>query len=252
MTFGEFIACAPVFLVLALLQLLAALYGPASGAAAAGAVGVATALAPRFVAVGLDRWSALTLLAASSSAFGVLLPLFAGDRPQWGMTLFPAIAGSVTCILSLLRSGGAPRCTSCRRPMKDTSFECPRCGQTVCDRSCWDFQGCRCRACEENHVPILTSDPAWWERNFGRRIPKGRCQLCLTVAAEADLRDCRQCGRSYCRGCWDASNGQCGHCLWTVPELPVRLQRYVLRYDSPTRSTRRTQRVPRSAAERRT
>jgi hypothetical protein len=246
-TLGEFTACAPVFLVLALMQLLGALYGPAAGVLMAVGVGAAASLAPRYARLGYEQWWLLTLLAAAASACGVALPMFVTDRPQWGMLLFPAVAGSLACIIALARSGGAVRCGSCHRAMKGGSFECPRCGTTVCDRSCWNFQSSRCRACEENHVPIFTADPAWWERNLGRRIPKGRCQLCLTAAGEADLRDCQQCGRSYCRSCWDASNGQCGHCLWSVRELPARLQRYVLQYDSPTRSTRRTQRVPRSS-----
>ena len=238
MSLRELTACAPAFLVLALLQLIAALYGPAPGVLLAMGVGIASCLVPRYLSVGLERWWAITLLAASSSACGIVLPMFA-ERTQWGMLLFPAIAGSLACIIALARSGGAPRCASCNRAMKDTSFECPRCGQTVCDQSCWNFQSSRCRACEQNKVPILGGPPAWWERNLGRRIPKGKCQLCPAPAEEADLRACQQCARPYCRNCWDASTGQCVHCLWTVPELPARLHRYLLLSDSPTRSTRR-------------
>jgi hypothetical protein len=237
-TLREVTACAPAFLALALGQLIGALYGPVPGVLLAIGLGVAASVAARFLALGLERWWALTLLAAGSSACGVALPMFA-ERTQWGMLLFPVIAGSIACIIALALSGGAPRCASCNRAMKETSFECPRCGQTVCDQSCWNFQSSRCRACEQNKVPILSREPAWWERNLGRRIPKGKCQICLTTAVEADLRACQQCARPYCRDCWDASNGQCVHCLWTAAELPARLQRYLLPYDSPTRSTRR-------------
>jgi hypothetical protein len=237
MTLGELTACAPAFLALALGQLIGALYGPASGVLLAIGVGMTAALAPRFLAVGLERWGLLTLLAASASACGVALPMFA-ERTQWGLLLFPAIAGSIACIFALARTGGAPRCASCNRAMKDASFECPRCGQTVCDQRCWNFQTSRCLACEKNKVPILTGDPAWWERNLGRRIPKGKCQICLATAEGADLRACEQCARPYCRNCWDASNGQCAHCLWTARELPARLLRYLLPNDSPTRRVR--------------
>jgi hypothetical protein len=238
MSLRDLTVCAPAFMLLALAQLIGALHRPALGLLSAIAVGVAAALAPMFLTVRLERWWILTLLAASSSLGGVALPMFA-ERPQWGMLLFPAIAGSIACIIGLVRSGGSRHCASCNRAMKDVSFECPRCGQTVCDQSCWNYQSSRCRDCEQNKVPILSSDAAWWERNLGCRIPKGKCQICLATAEVADLRACQQCARPYCRDCWDASNGQCGHCFWTARDLPARLQRYVLRYDSPTRSTRR-------------
>ncbi|MEO8367743.1 MAG: hypothetical protein ABI806_00900 [Candidatus Solibacter sp.] len=231
-------ACVPAFLVLALAQLIGALYGPVAGVLVAFAVGVAAFLAPRTLSAELEQWWAVTLLAASSSAFGIALPMFA-ERPQWGMLLFPVIAGSVACLIALMRTSTAPRCASCDRTIKGGSFACPRCGQTVCDQSCWNFQTSRCSACEEQKVQVLGGDTAWWERNVGRRIPKGKCQICHTVAEEADLRACQECARPYCRGCWDASNGQCSHCLWTVRELPAALRRFVMPYDSPTRSTRR-------------
>jgi hypothetical protein len=234
----ELTGCTPAFLLLAIMQLIGALYGAAPGVLTAICVGTAAAVAPRFLSIGLERWWLLTVLAATASLAGVALPMFA-ERTQWGMLLLPLIAGSVACIIAVARSGGAPQCASCKRGLKDISFECPRCGQVVCERSCWNYQSSRCRACELNQVPILSSDSSWWERNLGRRIPKGKCQICLTSATSADLRACQQCARPYCRGCWDASNGQCVHCFWTVRELPARLQRYVLRVDSPTRSTRR-------------
>lgn len=245
MTMREVTACIPAFFLLTLVQLIGALYGAAAGALAAAAVGVAASFAPRWFALSRDGCLAVTILAVSTSACGVLLPLSSAP-PKWGMLLFPAIAGSMAAVISLSRAGTSQRCACCNRPVKGGSFDCPRCGQTVCDRSCWNFQSSRCRSCEERHVPILSSDAGWWDRNLGRRVRQGRCQVCHTSAAETDLRVCQQCGRPACRACWDASNGQCTHCLWVVRELPASLQKFVLRYESPVRATRRTQRIPRS------
>jgi hypothetical protein len=231
-------AVVPLFFFLMLIELVSALSSPGAGAGAAGASGLATAWILRRSGIGGEAWWSAPLLAGSAALAGILLPLFS-ETPRWSMLLFPVIAASAAGLLSFSRPGNEPRCGLCNRPLKGGTFDCPRCGVTVCDQDCWNYQGSRCRACDAGTVPILPADPGWWERNLGRRIARGKCQHCLAPAETADLRACHECARTFCRACWDSNNGQCAHCSWVVRELPSALRRYVLRFDPPPSATRR-------------
>lgn len=238
MTSRAWAAAGPLFFLLALIQLVGAFSSPGVGVVTAGATGSCAAWILRRSGVVVESWWAAPLLAGAASLAGVALPMFS-ETPQWGMLLFPVVAASAASLIAFVRPASGPRCSSCNRSLQQGTFDCPRCGLTVCDQDCWNYQSSRCRACETGKVPILPPDPAWWERNLGRRIARGRCQHCLAGADAADLRACHECARTYCRDCWDANNGQCAHCAWVIRELPPALHRYVLRYDPPPSATRR-------------
>ncbi|HZS50077.1 MAG TPA: hypothetical protein VFA54_04400 [Bryobacterales bacterium] len=223
------IVAASCFL-LAVLQLLAALVNPAASVGAAVVVGVLTFGILRLFDVELERaWSPL-LIAAGSSAAAIGVRYFGSpataDRT---LGLSPLVAFVAAAMVLLLRRSKAQRCGLCNRRIgRSLAFECPRCGLTVCDQTCWIFEHCRCRLCEQNRVPVFSPDGRWWDRRFGPRMKQGRCQLCLAEAADADLRACANCGRPQCRPCWDFANGQCSRCQWTVDDLPEGLKMYML------------------------
>jgi hypothetical protein len=228
----------PLFFLLALIQLVGGFSGSGGGPAAAVLAGSGAAWILRRSGIGVESWWPAPLLAGASTLTGVALPMLS-DTPRWSMLLFPVIAASAASLIALIRPASEPLCSGCNRRLRGGTFDCPRCGVTVCDQDCWNYQASRCRACEAGNVPILPPDAVWWERNLGRRIARGKCQHCLAGAETADLRACHECARTYCRDCWDANNGQCAHCAWVIRELPAALHRYVLRYDPPPSATRR-------------
>ncbi|MGA2136814.1 MAG: hypothetical protein ABSH50_31370 [Bryobacteraceae bacterium] len=227
---------APCF-ALALIQLVGALTSPVLGALCGLAVGGLALLLERWLEMRLNSWPLLVLIASGSSLVGILLPFAASPSHPWLLFLAPVLAAGTAALAAFQHRQSAPLCEICKRRMGDSSFTCPRCGMLVCDRGCWVFEGCRCRRCEEHRVPILSTDPRWWEAQLGPRFRQGKCQLCQTAAEKTDLRACRRCGRPYCRKCWDSANGQCSHCAWTIRDLPKRLEAFVSRSDE-TRSSR--------------
>jgi len=221
--------------LLALAQLLGAL----GGAWISAACGLATgALAYPLVAVfrltALPWWVA-PLVAGSSSLAGVAAAAFTrGSSAEiWmGPVLAPVAAFAVMGV-ARRRAG---RCRVCNQnPGARVTFPCPRCRLLVCE-DCWVFELSRCRLCDENQVRILSEDARWWDRRFGPPSQFGRCQLCLRTAGDADLHSCRNCGRSQCRECWDAANGQCSRCQWTIADVPESLRVYLIHSPSARES----------------
>jgi hypothetical protein len=210
----------------ALVQLSSGLVSTAACVVAGPVLAVLSIAAVRFFEIDLGD-TATVLFPTLSSAAGVLslslLP--AGAREVFWAA--PLLAGLVASVFVVARRASAARCALCSRRLGDVAFGCPRCGLRVCD-TCWQFEHLRCRVCEQNHVPVFV-DPKWWDRELGPRVTVGRCQLCLTPTDtdDTDLRVCRNCGRPQCRACWDAANGECRRCGWTVANLPPALRRYV-------------------------
>ena len=225
-TIASLLACS---FVLLLLQLLALLVGPVSGLVAAVGLAPVSMLLLRFFQTELrPEWIAVVLPASCGLVAVVIFFLSEPGQPPylWFAPLLTLAGSWATSGIDRRRSR---RCGLCNRRLgRGLSFTCPRCGLLVCDHSCWVFESSRCQLCEQNKVPIFPPDGRWWDRQFGPRTEHGRCQLCLTPAADADLRACRKCGRAQCRDCWDAVNGQCSRCKWTVEELPEVLRQYML------------------------
>jgi hypothetical protein len=160
---------------------------------------------------------------------GVALVYFAMPAQEIYLWFAPLLALAFSGILVAAQRVGSKLCGLCGRRLRGhVAFECPRCGLTVCDHTCWVFELSRCKLCEQNRVPIFLQDGRWWDRQLGPKVKYGRCQLCQSPAEEVDLRPCRKCGRTQCRACWDAANGQCSRCRWTIEDLPDSLRRYVL------------------------
>jgi hypothetical protein len=213
---------------LALVQLLAAFFGPY--------VGTTCGLLLPFLALGMLRffqvelqqvWAAI-ILPTAASAVGISVVFFSQANPASILWLAPLLACAVAAAIVGVQRLQSRRCGLCNRRLgRGVTFICPRCELVVCD-SCWVFERTRCQLCEQNHVPIFSPDGRWWDRELGPRTPHGRCQLCMRPAEEADLRACRHCGRPQCRECWDTANGQCSRCQWTIEDLPEALQVYTV------------------------
>lgn len=225
---------APAFL-LVLVQLVAALAHPLAGMLAGAVVGGLAWAAPKLLDMDVSRWWLFPAGAFAASAAGVGIPLLSGSSAAPPLIIAPLLAAGAATLIHALTKDDLQHCDVCGRRLTAAFFDCPRCGRVVCEQQCWNFESCRCRSCEETNVPILNQERAWWDRRLGPRIRQGRCQLCLTPAANTDLRTCHQCGRLYCRACWDASNGQCRSCLWTIPGLPERLRKYLIPDEVPNR-----------------
>lgn len=228
----------PYFL-LVLVQLVAAIANPLLGLFAGAMVGGLAWGVQRLLDSDLKDWWVSALFAFVSSAIGVGIGLISPrSSGQVVLALAPVLAGGVAALWHLITADDGGRCEVCSRRLTAGSFDCPRCGKIACEQHCWNFDGCRCRRCEETSVPILSGERVWWDRYVGPRIRQGRCQLCITSADKADLRTCRQCGRAYCRGCWDSVNGQCRTCLWIIPGIPGRLRKYLVVDDLPSKPQR--------------
>ena len=174
-----------------------------------------------------------------ASAIGVAIAFFATTRDPL-FFLAPIATAAVGGLIVVLTRSGSRRCSLCNRRIgRGVAFECPRCALLVCEQTCWSFEHCRCRLCEQNRVPAFPADGRWWDKQFGPRSSYGRCQLCMAAAEEADLRVCGKCGRPQCRDCWDYSNGQCSRCQWTVQDLPEALRDFIINPAPAERSGRR-------------
>jgi hypothetical protein len=224
-TLSSLLACG---FVLALLQLIAFLITPVVGVVGGILVALVCVLLFRFFQLDLpSRWVSVAF-SVGATLLGVLVVFLSKpDQPPyiWLACVLALFTSLAIAGIERLRSR---RCALCNRRLgRDLVLSCPRCGLSVCD-NCWVFESSRCQLCEQNKVPIFPPDAKWWDRQLGPRTEHGRCQLCLTPAAEVDLRPCRKCGRPQCRDCWDANNGQCSRCKWTIEELPDSLRPYVL------------------------
>jgi hypothetical protein len=212
-----------------LLQLVAVLTGPFVGLLAAGVVALVPLLLFKFFGVDLaKKWIAIAV-PGIASLLAVLL-VFASKRQlvEPYVWLAPVMASGGAALVYLVQRSRAKRCALCNRRLGGVvCFSCPRCGLIVCD-DCWIFANRRCRLCEQNRVPIFLPDGRWWDHELGPRSKYGRCQLCQTLATEADLRLCRKCGRPQCRDCWDSANGECVRCHWTIENVPDSLKPYIL------------------------
>jgi len=214
-----------VFL-LALVQLGGALIHPFAALSCAVGIGAFSLVLSGLLGVRFRSWWFSVALVSAASLLGVLV-CYVGDpeRASWMLWLAPLAASTTAELLLLGQMVSSKRCHLCRRRIgPGGSFGCPRCGLRVCER-CWSFQGYRCRLCEQNKVPIFGPDARWWEGQFGLPVKSGRCRLCLTPAAEAQLRACGRCGRAQCQGCWDHANGRCTSCGWLVADLPPQLRK---------------------------
>jgi hypothetical protein len=215
--------------LLTLLQLVVLLVHPVAGVICGAVLAILAAVLLKFFQIELPQLWAQVLLPTASSVVGVAIVVLAKPDHEIFVWFAPLLALAVSGVMVAIRHFGSRRCGLCGRRLRGrVAFACPRCGLTVCDHTCWVFETSRCRLCEQNRVPIFTSDGRWWDRQLGPRMPQGRCQLCQTPAPEADLRPCRKCGRPQCRECWDAANGQCSRCQWTIEDLPDSLRPYIL------------------------
>lgn len=213
--------------ILVLLQLISLLVRPLVGVVSGIFVAIVCTLLLHFFQLELRwEWTAALATGASLLAVSIIFLSQASPPPYIWLSCILALVTSLAIVgVRRLRSR---RCALCNRRLgRELAFGCPRCELLVCDH-CWVFESSRCQLCEQNKVTIFPLDGRWWDRQFGPRIEHGRCQLCLTPAREIDLRACRKCGRPQCRACWDAANGQCSRCRWTVEELPESLRPYVL------------------------
>ncbi len=209
-------------------------------------VGAVCGLVLPFLALGLlwffqielqQIWAAIVLPTAAS-VIGIALAFFSQANATQILWLAPLLACAASAAIVGVQRLQSRRCGLCNRRLgSGVTFACPRCELLVCD-SCWVFERTRCQLCEQNHVPIFTPDGRWWDKQLGPRTPHGRCQLCMRPAEEADLRACRHCGRPQCRDCWDANNGQCSRCQWTMEDLPETLKAYVITATAPAKDAR--------------
>lgn len=225
-TAASIIACS--FLAL-LVQLVGLLIAPAAGIVAGGFTAIVFTLLFRFFEIELPQPWVPMVLPTVASLIGVLLVVAAKQELGAPYIWFaPLLSFLCALVIWFLRQSSSKRCALCNRRLRNgVVFDCPRCGLSVCDYSCWVFDSRRCRLCEQNGVPIFSADVKWWNRQLGPRTSHGRCQLCQTPAQESDLRPCRNCGRPQCRDCWDAANGECSRCHWTIEDLPESLRPYV-------------------------
>ena len=192
------------------------------------AIGFLVFLLPEFFLAKVEAWWPGVVLALCASLGGTLLRFISKQPASRWIALAPLLALATSGGITIFQRYFAKRCALCNRRLAgDLALECPRCGLIVCDQNCWDFDHYRCRLCESNRVPILTPDARWWDKQFGPRVKYGRCQICLSPAAEVNLRACRKCGRTQCKACWDYGNAQCTHCGWVVSDLPDKLKMYV-------------------------
>lgn len=213
---------------LVLVQLLAAFIRPVVGMVCGAVLPVFFVLLLRFFQVEIEPAWLDVVIPTASSLLGVALGFFSRAEPAPLLFLAPLLACAISIAMVGIRRMRSRRCGLCNRRLgSGVSFACPRCQLLVCD-SCWVFERTRCRLCEQNRVPIFTPDGRWWDQQLGPRTAQGRCQLCMTPAGEADLRACRNCGRPQCRECWDAANGQCSRCQWTMEDLPEALRAYMI------------------------
>ena len=212
-----------------LIQFLGALQGIAIGLICGGLVVLVSFGLAAFFQIELPGVWFQILLPTGASLLGVALVFLGTPGVPQQLWLAPLIACLVSAAVVGVRRARSKRCGLCNRRLGSTvAFACPRCGLLVCDQTCWVFEYSRCRLCEQNRVPVFSADGRWWDRQLGPRSQQGRCQLCMTPAGEADLRNCRKCGRPQCRECWDLANGQCNRCQWTVEDLPEALRVYLI------------------------
>lgn len=212
-----------------LLQFVVLLVQPVAGVICGAALALLSVLLVRFFDLELPQTWARLLLPTGASFIAVGIVFLAKPGEEVYIWFAPILALAVSGALAAIQRLRSRRCGLCGRRLRGrVAFTCPRCGLTVCDHTCWVFETSRCRLCAQNRVPIFTPDGRWWDRQLGPRMAQGRCQLCQTPAQEADLRACRRCGRPQCRDCWDAANGQCSRCHWTIEDLPDSLRPYIL------------------------
>ena len=221
---------APVTLTLtfliALAQLLAGLVSPLVAIACGGLAAGVCLLVIASIDVALDDVETVAVPTVGS-VVGIVVLSFVPDLRQPIVWASPVAAAAVAAVGVLIRAKRAARCRVCqRRLVGRLAFTCPRCGLAACD-GCWVFEYCRCRDCEDKHVPLFKDE--WFERQLGARMTAGRCGMCHTPAdaPDATLRACIDCGRPQCEDCWDGLNGHCGHCGWIAGDLPDALRRYV-------------------------
>ena len=157
-------------------------------------------------------------------------------RPEFASWFAPVLLAIASAVTFPLMLQSRVRCSLCNRRFGrgDVAFRCPRCTQTVCDESCWDFEHRRCRLCLEQRVPVLPVQDGWWTRVAGPRAQQGRCNLCLSTAETADLRLCPHCRRPQCRGCCDFNNGECARCGRALPDLPPALTIFFFNFSETT------------------
>ena len=225
-TIASLLACA---FLLVLIQLVTLLIQPIAGVVCGPVLAILSVLLLKFFQIELPQPWARILLPAGSSVLGVAIVFFFKPGQEVYLWFAPLLALVLSGIIVATQHFGSKRCALCGRRLRGrVAFDCPRCGMTVCDHTCWVFEASRCRLCEQNRVPIFSPDGRWWDRQLGPRTAQGRCQLCQSPASEVDLRPCRKCGRPQCRECWDAANGQCSRCQWTIEDLPDTLRPYIL------------------------
>ncbi len=168
-------------------------------------------------------WLPPLLLSSIVLLVSLILELaFRSNFAEWFCVFVTAAGSGTTMALVLSRR---TRCNLCNRRLGggDLTFRCPRCTQTVCEQTCWNFEHRRCQLCLEQRVSILPLESSWWTRVAGPRMALGRCQVCQTAADQADLRACPKCRRPECRDCWDFGNGECSRCGAALPDLPPSL-----------------------------
>ena len=230
-TIATLVACS---FLLAFLQLVAALGKPLVAILCGGLLAFLASVLLRFFEVDFENAWVAPCVPICSSVAGVAIPYFAvgRDKTIW---FAPLAAAIVAALMVEIRRRDSRRCGLCNsRIGSGLAFNCPRCELLACE-NCWVFERCRCRLCEQNHVPIFSPDGRWWDKQFGPRSSYGRCQLCLGTADEVDLRVCGKCGRPQCRECWDSANGQCSKCHWIVEDLPPRLRDFMAAPNQPER-----------------
>jgi hypothetical protein len=212
---------------IALIQLLAALLGTVPCLIGAVVAGLLAPVTFRFFEVSENTFR-LIVTTTISSLVPTAFAFWGSGRATALYWFAPVIAGLACGSVSAIQGIRSRRCELCRRAFgRGLVVECPRCALVVCER-CWRFDALRCRLCVDNNVPILPADSRWWDRQFGLRVDRGQCKVCLKSPPEAELRVCRNCTRPQCRNCWDDLNGQCQRCGWVVPDLPEAIARQVM------------------------
>lgn len=226
---------AGLLVLMASLQFVACLLGPAAALPVAVLLGVGiTLLWLRLELVGTRPWlspllfTAVAILAVTTTELSL--------RSSFATWFAPLMLGAASAVTLYFQLQSRARCGLCDRRLGRgaLAFRCPRCTQTVCDETCWDFEHRRCRLCLEQRVPILPVQESWWLRVTGPRAQNGRCSLCLGAADAVDLRLCPNCRRPQCRPCWDFSNGECARCGTALPDLPASLTMAVVQVPADT------------------